>query len=474
MNMKCKNCNATMEIDPSKQEAVCPYCGAKELICDSDAVAVEKIKSSTFKEMEYAHMENQRRQQDHIEKERERKAYINGAFSKFTIAFIFACLIAVFVSFSDKYILSGIIAITQTVLFAVSWLIGMQLLKHNKKSLYRALAVLGLILIIPFFASTQIKLPEKLNWPSSGLAKNLPDPPAKYGTITADNNDLFDVDFEKMTADDYRNYINDCKDKGFTIDPDESGSSYSAYNDDGFKLVIDYSDYNNEMAVSLDAPEETTEFTWPETDLSKLIPQPKSNFGNINFEHDDSISIDIGKTSESDYAEYVQTCIDSGFNVDYKKSDKFYNADDSYGNHLSLSYKGNQIMNINLQVANSEAATDSDNTNTLDSSETTDSNTSDIERSSDIDSSSVTSELKDFLDSYEAFADEYIAFMQKYNESDDTLSMLSDYNNMLSRYADFSQKIDSYNTDEMSAADAAYFLEVTSRIDQKLINASLS
>ena len=115
MNMKCKNCNATMEIDPSKQEAVCPYCGAKELICDSDAVAVEKIKSSTFKEMEYAHMENQRRQQDHIEKERERKAYINGAFSKFTIAFIFACLIAVFVSFSDKYILSGIIAITQTV-----------------------------------------------------------------------------------------------------------------------------------------------------------------------------------------------------------------------------------------------------------------------------------------------------------------------------------------------------------------------
>lgn len=288
--MKCKNCNATMEIDPSKQEAACPYCGAKELICDSDAVAVEKIKSSTFKEMEYAHMENQRRQQDHIEKERERKAYINGAFSKFTIAFIFACLIAVFVSFSDKYILSGIIAITQTVLFAVSWLIGMQLLKHNKKSLYRALAVLGLILIIPFFASTQIKLPEKLNWPSSGLAKNLPDPPAKYGTITADNNDLFDVDFEKMTADDYRNYINDCKDKGFTIDPDESGSSYSAYNDDGFKLVIDYSDYNN----------------------------------------------------------------------------------------------------------------------------------------------------------------------------------------MLSRYADFSQKIDSYNTDEMSAADAAYFLEVTSRIDQKLINASLS
>lgn len=146
--MKCKNCNATMEIDPSKQEAVCPYCGAKELICDSDAVAVEKIKSSTFKEMEYAHMENQRRQQDQIEKEKERKAYINGAFSKFTIAFIFACLIAVFVSFSDKYILSGIIAITQTVLFAVSWLIGMQLLKHNKKSLYRALAVLGLILII--------------------------------------------------------------------------------------------------------------------------------------------------------------------------------------------------------------------------------------------------------------------------------------------------------------------------------------
>lgn len=42
IKLRCKNCNATMEVDASKQEAVCPYCGAKEKILDSDAVAVEK------------------------------------------------------------------------------------------------------------------------------------------------------------------------------------------------------------------------------------------------------------------------------------------------------------------------------------------------------------------------------------------------------------------------------------------------
>ena len=59
IKLRCKNCNATMEVDASKQEAVCPYCGAKEKILDSDAVAVEKIKSNTYKELEYARMEKE-------------------------------------------------------------------------------------------------------------------------------------------------------------------------------------------------------------------------------------------------------------------------------------------------------------------------------------------------------------------------------------------------------------------------------
>ena len=83
-------------------------------------------------------------------------------------------------------------------------------------------------------------------------------------------------------------------------------------------------------------------------------------------------------------------------------------------------------------------------------------------------STGVTPELKAFLDSYEAFIDQYIAFMQKYENSDDAYGMLYDYLDMMQQYADFAEKIDQYDTDQMSDVDSAYYLEVTMRVAKKL------
>ena len=85
----------------------------------------------------------------------------------------------------------------------------------------------------------------------------------------------------------------------------------------------------------------------------------------------------------------------------------------------------------------------------------------------------VSADVKEALDSYEAFIDEYVAFMQRFGETDDTTAMMLDYADFLSRYADFSQKIDAMDTDDMSEADYAYYLEVTSRCAQKLLEASV-
>lgn len=88
-------------------------------------------------------------------------------------------------------------------------------------------------------------------------------------------------------------------------------------------------------------------------------------------------------------------------------------------------------------------------------------------------SNSVTPELKEFLDSYEAYIDQYIAFMQRYENSDDTYSMLYDYLDMMQQYADFAEKLDQYDTDKMSAVDSAYYLEVTTRVAKKLYAAAI-
>lgn len=86
----------------------------------------------------------------------------------------------------------------------------------------------------------------------------------------------------------------------------------------------------------------------------------------------------------------------------------------------------------------------------------------------------VSSSLKELLDSYEDFMDEYIDFMKKYksNSSDDT-SMLGDYTEIMKKYTDFTTKISSLDTNNMSAADYAYYMEVTTRIYKKLAEIGL-
>ena len=81
----------------------------------------------------------------------------------------------------------------------------------------------------------------------------------------------------------------------------------------------------------------------------------------------------------------------------------------------------------------------------------------------------VDPELKAFLDSYEKFIDEYVEFMKTYNSDPaNALSMLAEYSRIMETYADFTEKLAQYDENEMSAADAAYYLEVTTRCTQKM------
>lgn len=86
-------------------------------------------------------------------------------------------------------------------------------------------------------------------------------------------------------------------------------------------------------------------------------------------------------------------------------------------------------------------------------------------------SSSVDPDLKAFLDSYEEFVDEYVVFMKKYMaDPTNAISMLSEYSEIMGKYADFAEKVDQYDSKEMSTEDAKYYLEVTTRCSQKMLD----
>lgn len=83
-------------------------------------------------------------------------------------------------------------------------------------------------------------------------------------------------------------------------------------------------------------------------------------------------------------------------------------------------------------------------------------------------SSGVDPDFKETMDEYEAFMNDYVDFMKKYENSDDTASMMVDYGKMMAQYAEFTEKIDNIDEDELSDADYAYYMKVTGRVTEKM------
>ena len=82
----------------------------------------------------------------------------------------------------------------------------------------------------------------------------------------------------------------------------------------------------------------------------------------------------------------------------------------------------------------------------------------------------ISPDFKAAMDSYEAFFDEYVTFMKKYAKSNGTdMNLLNDYTTYMSQYADTMTKFEALKDADMSTAEAAYYIEVQSRITKKLL-----
>ena len=71
--------------------------------------------------------------------------------------------------------------------------------------------------------------------------------------------------------------------------------------------------------------------------------------------------------------------------------------------------------------------------------------------------------------------DEYCEFMTKYAEADSTsqISMLGDYTELLTKYTETMEEMDNMDTDSLNDAELKYYIEVTTRIQEKLLKVSV-
>ncbi|MBQ6154117.1 MAG: hypothetical protein IJJ15_10245 [Ruminococcus sp.] len=98
----------------------------------------------------------------------------------------------------------------------------------------------------------------EFSFPTDGIAARLPAPKSNIGRIVSDSSDYFHIKVGETSQADFTAYVEDCKEKGFTVDYDKTSSRYSAYDQEGYYLCISYDSDDSVMDITLDAPEKET------------------------------------------------------------------------------------------------------------------------------------------------------------------------------------------------------------------------
>ena len=490
----CKNCNGKIEIDADKEVTVCPFCGTKyataEILRESDAVRLEKLKLQAEREREQRKRENAREQEALAKQKNETDlknlelhTFKNGAFSKVLLVFFAFSVLGVWQSFSHGRIARGFIALLMAALFIGAWLMGMQLIKAPKKGFHAVLAIAAFVLIIPFFTvgggSSYTAKAQAIEWDTLDLGEKLPVIEKGKGHIYSNSNDRLSLSIDGYEEKDYKAYRDACIAFGYTVEAEESSSSYRAFNEEGYCVKLNR--LSSKLDIQLDAPETLAPFEWPTNGLALLLPQPASAVGRTMQDSGTAFEIKVGETTPEVYKAYVKTCEEAGFTANHNKTDTAFSASNADGYRITVSYLGFRVMKIRIEAP--EVPEVSEPENPADSQADTPADTSagkpvlpdTTPETDNSDSASETGLRPDFkaaMDSYEAFMGEYCDFMASYSANPSDLTLIAKYATYLEKYTKLAEDFDKWNSEDMNAAEVAYYAEVQARVSKKLLEVS--
>ena len=143
------------------------------------------------------------------------------------------------------------------------------------------------------------------------------------------------------------------------------------------------------------------------------------------------------------------------------KTEVFYNEDNS-----------TVIVALLLQYDNSSADYLPDFEKVLSSAkkvEATASDNSDNDDSGESSDSDISPEFKKTMDDYEAWFDHYCEVMKKYQDNPSDMALLSEMTELLSEETEMLKQMEDMDQSEMNSAELAYYIDVTARIQKKLL-----
>lgn len=200
----------------------------------------------------------------------------------------------------------------------------------------------------------QLKAPlqgdPNFEWPTGELAKLIPGVDYSSGRICANSAEQLELLLYEFTKEGFDEYVQRCKDAGFTIDCKNSKSElwyvFEAYNSDGYKIHVSV-DNMKELDIHLYGPKKKDPILWPTTGPAKMIPKPDKCIGEISIDFDWSFSVYITDMTIDEYNAYVDECIDAGF-IKESRSEHYFSASKGKDIDLSVDYLGFNTVHISV------------------------------------------------------------------------------------------------------------------------------
>ena len=328
----------------------------------------------------------------------------------------------------------------------------------------RVILLAMVVVLLATFAAGCGEKGEAISWSNLILGEHLPEIESATGDVHNNTDKGLWFGVYDITAEQFGEYVKTCKAFGYTVDAEQSSSGFNGFNEAGYKISLWYMESQKELSVSLDAPMEMAEITWPSSDIAMSIPLPESTKGKIQEDASDYFSVYIGNMSKEAFAQYVDSCIESGFDVDYSRYDTSFYAKNQEGISLTVRYEGANVIYICVEPEDEEE-TEPEETE----AEKEETKPEQTEEPTEAKTDELRADFKAAMDSYEEYMDEYVDFMKKYQKNPSDLTLLAQYAEMMSKYAELTENFEKWESEDMNDAELAYYLEVQERVTKKLL-----
>ncbi|MCD7741765.1 MAG: hypothetical protein LUI06_06140 [Ruminococcus sp.] len=274
-----------------------------------------------------------------------------GKLSLFSKIFAIICVIFVilfFVALILNKASACVIIVLAIVLAVVSLLMHKGVIRLKKAWISGVALGLAVLLILPYAKALSIytKGAERFEWDDIKLYRLIPETDSNLANISANTEKSLDMDVYKVSNGDYSDYIEECESFGFRYETVKSENSYEAYNKDGSSLSLHYDNKKKLLSIEVSVGEALGTLEWSDSEYASLIPIPSSDVGKVTQDNDSGFKVTVGDVTIDDYDEYVDLCIENGFDDGAVREDTEFSARNSAGNRLTVEYKGYKTMYI--------------------------------------------------------------------------------------------------------------------------------